>query len=233
MGYSSHFFLLFLAEDAQLTPLLRLGAGACAGIIAMSATYPMDMVRGRLTVQVLSSFLIKEIIFSKMSWILFIFEYMGAVTSISTLLQFPLIWYHVLADRKLTLSVQRNVSCSINSAPTRRTTGFVQGLASFCHWSCKLTLCICFIYPWLMIIVMIIASKHYALPISCHTWLNGWFIIHKVKVWRIGTSINESLHVIEAMKDKKQRGQTYCYSYFHVKLVHLLWILFFCFLKIC
>ncbi|KAJ6943611.1 mitochondrial adenine nucleotide transporter ADNT1-like [Populus alba x Populus x berolinensis] len=34
-----------------LTPLLRLGAGACAGIIAMSATYPMDMVRGRLTVQ--------------------------------------------------------------------------------------------------------------------------------------------------------------------------------------
>lgn len=40
------------AENAQLTPLLRLGAGATAGIIAMSATYPMDMVRGRLTVQV-------------------------------------------------------------------------------------------------------------------------------------------------------------------------------------
>nr|XP_048319412.1 mitochondrial adenine nucleotide transporter ADNT1-like isoform X1 [Ziziphus jujuba var. spinosa] len=39
-------------EEAQLTPLLRLGAGACAGIIAMSATYPMDLVRGRLTVQV-------------------------------------------------------------------------------------------------------------------------------------------------------------------------------------
>jgi solute carrier family 25 phosphate transporter 23/24/25/41 len=38
-------------EDAQLTPLLRLGAGATAGIIAMSATYPMDLVRGRLTVQ--------------------------------------------------------------------------------------------------------------------------------------------------------------------------------------
>ncbi|KAJ6832703.1 uncharacterized protein M6B38_124910 [Iris pallida] len=38
-------------EDAQLTPVLRLGAGACAGIIAMSATYPMDMVRGRITVQ--------------------------------------------------------------------------------------------------------------------------------------------------------------------------------------
>ncbi|KAJ4823820.1 Mitochondrial adenine nucleotide transporter adnt1 [Turnera subulata] len=38
-------------DEAQLTPLLRLGAGACAGIIAMSATYPMDMVRGRLTVQ--------------------------------------------------------------------------------------------------------------------------------------------------------------------------------------
>ncbi|GFZ06633.1 adenine nucleotide transporter 1 [Actinidia rufa] len=41
----------FAPEDAELTPLLRLGAGACAGIIAMSATYPMDMVRGRLTVQ--------------------------------------------------------------------------------------------------------------------------------------------------------------------------------------
>ncbi|XP_022754149.1 mitochondrial adenine nucleotide transporter ADNT1-like [Durio zibethinus] len=30
-------------EDAQLTPLLRLGAGSCAGIIVMSATYPMDI----------------------------------------------------------------------------------------------------------------------------------------------------------------------------------------------
>ncbi|RDY02094.1 Mitochondrial adenine nucleotide transporter ADNT1, partial [Mucuna pruriens] len=38
-------------EEAQLTPILRLGAGACAGIIAMSGTYPMDLVRGRLTVQ--------------------------------------------------------------------------------------------------------------------------------------------------------------------------------------
>ncbi|KAI7742469.1 hypothetical protein M8C21_007630 [Ambrosia artemisiifolia] len=38
-------------EDAELTPVLRLGAGACAGIIAMSATYPMDLVRGRITVQ--------------------------------------------------------------------------------------------------------------------------------------------------------------------------------------
>ena len=34
-----------------MTPVLRLGAGAVAGIIAMSATYPLDMVRGRLTVQ--------------------------------------------------------------------------------------------------------------------------------------------------------------------------------------
>jgi len=38
-------------EDARLTPVLHLCAGACAGIIAMSATYPVDMVRGRLTVQ--------------------------------------------------------------------------------------------------------------------------------------------------------------------------------------
>lgn len=54
MGYLSCYSFLSFAEDAQLGPLLRLGAGACAGIIAMSATYPMDMVRGRLTVQVLS-----------------------------------------------------------------------------------------------------------------------------------------------------------------------------------
>ncbi|CAN8308854.1 unnamed protein product [Cochlearia groenlandica] len=38
-------------ENAQLTPVLRHGAGAIADIIAMSATYPMDMVGGRLTVQ--------------------------------------------------------------------------------------------------------------------------------------------------------------------------------------
>lgn len=37
--------------DGRMTPLLRLSAGAGAGIIAMSATYPLDMVRGRLTVQ--------------------------------------------------------------------------------------------------------------------------------------------------------------------------------------
>ena len=37
--------------DGQLTPLLRLGAGAGAGIVGMSATYPMDMVRGRITIQ--------------------------------------------------------------------------------------------------------------------------------------------------------------------------------------
>ncbi|XP_052112548.1 mitochondrial adenine nucleotide transporter ADNT1-like [Arachis duranensis] len=38
-------------KGSQLTPVLHLGAGACAGIIAMSATYPMDMVRGKITVQ--------------------------------------------------------------------------------------------------------------------------------------------------------------------------------------
>lgn len=37
--------------DGRMTPLLRLSAGAGAGIVAMSATYPLDMVRGRLTVQ--------------------------------------------------------------------------------------------------------------------------------------------------------------------------------------
>lgn len=58
-------------EDAQLTPLLRLGAGACAGIIAMSATYPMDMVRGRITVQTESS----------------PFQYRGMVHALSTVLR--------------------------------------------------------------------------------------------------------------------------------------------------
>ena len=55
LAWQAPHFSFPLADDAQLTPLLRLGAGACAGIIAMSATYPMDMVRGRLTVQVLWS----------------------------------------------------------------------------------------------------------------------------------------------------------------------------------
>ena len=32
-------------EDANLTAIERLGAGAVAGIFAMSATYPLDMVR--------------------------------------------------------------------------------------------------------------------------------------------------------------------------------------------
>lgn len=52
--------LLIFSEEAQLSPLLRLGAGACAGIIAMSATYPMDLVRGRLTVQVLLNKILSE-----------------------------------------------------------------------------------------------------------------------------------------------------------------------------
>ncbi|CAN4108380.1 unnamed protein product [Withania somnifera] len=58
-------------EDAQLTPLLRLGAGACAGIIAMSATYPMDMVRGRITVQTEKS----------------PYQYRGMVHALSTILR--------------------------------------------------------------------------------------------------------------------------------------------------
>lgn len=37
--------------DGRLSPYSRLAAGAAAGIVAMSATYPLDMVRGRLTVQ--------------------------------------------------------------------------------------------------------------------------------------------------------------------------------------
>lgn len=37
--------------DGTLNPGLRMVAGAVAGIIAMSSTYHLDMVRGRLTVQ--------------------------------------------------------------------------------------------------------------------------------------------------------------------------------------
>ncbi|KAI3890075.1 hypothetical protein MKX03_021432 [Papaver bracteatum] len=43
--------LLYLEDASPPTILLRLGAGSCAGIVAMSATYPMDLVKGRLTVQ--------------------------------------------------------------------------------------------------------------------------------------------------------------------------------------
>ena len=35
--------------DGQMTPLLRLAAGAGAGIVGMSATYPLDMVSLRYT----------------------------------------------------------------------------------------------------------------------------------------------------------------------------------------
>jgi len=38
-------------EEVKLSAYERLGAGAAAGIVAMSATYSLDMVRGRLTVQ--------------------------------------------------------------------------------------------------------------------------------------------------------------------------------------
>lgn len=44
-------YLIDNGGDGQLTPLLRLAAGAGAGIIGMSTTYPMDMVRGRITIQ--------------------------------------------------------------------------------------------------------------------------------------------------------------------------------------
>mmetsp|Transcript_6624 Transcript_6624/g.24593 ORF Transcript_6624/g.24593 Transcript_6624/m.24593 type:complete len:346 (+) Transcript_6624:353-1390(+) len=37
--------------NAELTPWTRLWAGACAGILAMSSVYPVEMVRGRLSVQ--------------------------------------------------------------------------------------------------------------------------------------------------------------------------------------
>lgn len=37
--------------SGELTPVLRLAAGAMAGIVAMSSTYWLDMIRGRLTVQ--------------------------------------------------------------------------------------------------------------------------------------------------------------------------------------
>jgi solute carrier family 25 phosphate transporter 23/24/25/41 len=43
--------LIDAGGDGQMTPALRLAAGAGAGIVGMSATYPMDMVRGRITIQ--------------------------------------------------------------------------------------------------------------------------------------------------------------------------------------
>ena len=44
-------YLIDHGGDGQLTPLLRLGAGSVAGVIGMSATYWMDMVRGRISIQ--------------------------------------------------------------------------------------------------------------------------------------------------------------------------------------
>lgn len=44
-------YLMDRGEDGTLTPLWRLGAGSVAGVIGMSATYWMDMVRGRISIQ--------------------------------------------------------------------------------------------------------------------------------------------------------------------------------------
>eukprot|EP00899_Mesostigma_viride_P011019 jgi/Mesvir1/19919/Mv13190-RA.1 len=38
-------------EKAEMTPISRLVCGGAAGIVAMSSTYPLEMVRGRLSVQ--------------------------------------------------------------------------------------------------------------------------------------------------------------------------------------
>ena len=35
----------------ELSPFTRMVAGSTAGVIAMSSTYPLEMVRGRITVQ--------------------------------------------------------------------------------------------------------------------------------------------------------------------------------------
>lgn len=102
--------LPFSTEDAQLTPLLRLGAGACAGIIAMSATYPMDMVRGRITVQVFYEFF--EEILPVLMLCIPCNDY-GAVCCY-TFLENPLSCF---ADREVSLSVQRNGPCSIHHTP--------------------------------------------------------------------------------------------------------------------
>ena len=37
--------------DGTLSPFLRLCAGSMAGIVAMSSVYPLEMIRGRLSIQ--------------------------------------------------------------------------------------------------------------------------------------------------------------------------------------
>lgn len=46
------------------------------------------------------------------------------------------------ADREVSLPVPGNVPCSINCASGGGSACFVQGLASFCNWSCKFLLLI-------------------------------------------------------------------------------------------
>ena len=46
-----HAYQRYSGAEEKMTPALRLVAGAAAGIVAMSSTYPLDMVRGRLSVQ--------------------------------------------------------------------------------------------------------------------------------------------------------------------------------------
>lgn len=116
-GFSTDMFLC-CTEDAQLSPLLRLGAGACAGIIAMSATYPMDMVRGRITVQVMYQQRQHSITQS---------------TSVSYSVYWPL--NVIYADGKVSLSVPWYVSCIGFSIPWRRLPCSIQRVASICYRS--------------------------------------------------------------------------------------------------
>ncbi|RZC75509.1 hypothetical protein C5167_050991 [Papaver somniferum] len=67
-------------EDASLTPLLCLGAGACDGIISMSATYTMDLVKRRFTIQVMFRLCIVQTE-------VFPFQYRGIAHTLSTFLR--------------------------------------------------------------------------------------------------------------------------------------------------
>ncbi|CAK0786495.1 Mitochondrial adenine nucleotide transporter adnt1 [Coccomyxa viridis] len=133
-------YLIEQGGDGQMTPLLRLGAGACAGIVGMSATYPLDMVRGRLTVQSMqgnhryrgimhaTSVIIKEegIIALWKGWlpsVIGVIPYVGLNFAVYETLKDSVLKYYELNDER-ELSTLARLACGAIAGTTGQTVAY-------------------------------------------------------------------------------------------------------------